>query len=94
VKRTTLASACSSGATGSAGSNATTAQADTSTAGPATTVDPTKIKGLSIVNDSSNDRSCPWATSYPAVPGATAMTERTPWSRRSRPRVSVISRRP
>ncbi|WP_225997450.1 polysaccharide deacetylase family protein [Myceligenerans pegani] len=38
------------------------------------TVDPTKIQGLDIVNDSGNDPSCPWTTSYPAVPGAESMT--------------------
>lgn len=43
-------------------------------AATAETVDPTKIDGLSIVNDSSNDRFCPWATSYPDIPGASAMT--------------------
>lgn len=39
-----------------------------------TQVDLTKLKGVSIVSDSSTDRSCPWATSYPAVPGADKMT--------------------
>lgn len=39
-----------------------------------TQVDLTKLKGISIVSDSSADRSCPWATSYPDVPGAGAMT--------------------
>ncbi|MFJ4974678.1 polysaccharide deacetylase family protein [Streptomyces coeruleorubidus] len=39
-----------------------------------TQVDLTKLKGISIVSDSSTDRSCPWATSYPDVPGAGAMT--------------------
>jgi peptidoglycan/xylan/chitin deacetylase (PgdA/CDA1 family) len=38
------------------------------------TVDPANIKGLDIVNDSGNDSSCPWATGYPAVPGAEPMT--------------------
>lgn len=37
-------------------------------------VDPSRIAGLDVVNDSGNDRSCPWATSYPAVPGAEPMT--------------------
>ncbi|MEV3973533.1 polysaccharide deacetylase family protein [Streptomyces sp. NPDC050698] len=37
-------------------------------------VDPSKIKGLRIVNDSSEQSSCPFATSYPDVPGAEAMT--------------------
>jgi peptidoglycan/xylan/chitin deacetylase (PgdA/CDA1 family) len=37
-------------------------------------VDPSKIKGLRIVSDNSESRSCPFATSYPAVPGAEAMT--------------------
>ncbi|MBB6421155.1 hypothetical protein [Streptomyces sp. AK010] len=39
-----------------------------------TQVDLTKLKGVNIVSDSSTDRSCPWATSYPDVPGADAMT--------------------
>ncbi|MFD5162142.1 polysaccharide deacetylase family protein [Streptomyces hawaiiensis] len=41
---------------------------------PARTVDPSKIKGLEIVSDSSENGSCPFATSYPDVPGADAMT--------------------
>jgi peptidoglycan/xylan/chitin deacetylase (PgdA/CDA1 family) len=41
---------------------------------PARTVDPSKIKGLEIVSDSSENGSCPFATSYPDVPGAEAMT--------------------
>ncbi|WP_053747662.1 polysaccharide deacetylase family protein [Streptomyces sp. MMG1533] len=39
-----------------------------------TQVDLSKLKGVSIVSDSSTDRSCPWATSYPDVPGADTMT--------------------
>ncbi|MDC2957923.1 polysaccharide deacetylase family protein [Streptomyces gilvifuscus] len=38
-------------------------------------VDPSKIKGLQIVSDNSENASCAWATSYPDVPGASAMTE-------------------
>ncbi|MFI1727251.1 polysaccharide deacetylase family protein [Streptomyces sp. NPDC020489] len=41
---------------------------------PARTVDPSRIKGLEIVSDSSENGSCPFATSYPDVPGAEAMT--------------------
>ncbi|MEU4465987.1 polysaccharide deacetylase family protein [Streptomyces sp. NPDC024017] len=41
---------------------------------PARTVDPSKIKGLEIVSDSSENGSCPFATSYPDVPGAETMT--------------------
>ncbi|MDX3517872.1 polysaccharide deacetylase family protein [Streptomyces scabiei] len=41
---------------------------------PVRTVDPSKIKGLRIVGDSSENSSCPFATSYPDVPGAEAMT--------------------
>jgi hypothetical protein len=41
---------------------------------PIRTVDPSKIKGLEIVNDSSENRSCPFAAGYPDVPGAEAMT--------------------
>ncbi|MEV0743391.1 polysaccharide deacetylase family protein [Streptomyces sp. NPDC050549] len=37
-------------------------------------VDPSKIKGLRIVSDNSEDTSCRFATSYPDVPGARAMT--------------------
>ncbi|MFF7643533.1 polysaccharide deacetylase family protein [Streptomyces canus] len=33
-----------------------------------------RLKGVSIVSDSSTDRTCPWATAYPDVPGADAMT--------------------
>ncbi|MGW7168562.1 polysaccharide deacetylase family protein [Streptomyces sp. NPDC054884] len=40
----------------------------------ATQVDLTKLKGVNIVSDSSTDPSCPWATSYPDVPGADKMT--------------------
>jgi peptidoglycan-N-acetylglucosamine deacetylase len=50
------------------------ATSDTERADTERAVDPTKITGLDIVNDSGNDRSCPWATSYPAVPGAESMT--------------------
>ncbi|MGW0707965.1 polysaccharide deacetylase family protein [Streptomyces sp. NPDC002643] len=39
-----------------------------------TTIDPATIEGLDIVNDSGNGRFCPWATSYPDVPGAPALT--------------------
>jgi peptidoglycan-N-acetylglucosamine deacetylase len=38
------------------------------------TVDPSRIKGLKIINDSSEQSSCPFAVSYPDVPGAEAMT--------------------
>jgi peptidoglycan/xylan/chitin deacetylase (PgdA/CDA1 family) len=41
---------------------------------PVRTVDPSKIKGLEIASDSSENGSCPFATSYPDVPGAEAMT--------------------
>ncbi|WP_063785932.1 polysaccharide deacetylase family protein [Streptomyces sp. MMG1533] len=70
-----LTAACSSGSSGTS---------DTATAGarpgsssgtvPVRAVDPSKIKGLQIVNDNSEDSSCPFATSYPDVPGAEAMT--------------------
>ncbi|MER6081365.1 polysaccharide deacetylase family protein [Streptomyces sp. NPDC001833] len=69
-----LTTACSTSSSGSTGSNTAAARGGASSPAPVSTVDPTKIKGLAIVNDSSNDRSCPWATSYPAVPGAEAMT--------------------
>ncbi|MFJ9741988.1 polysaccharide deacetylase family protein [Streptomyces sp. NPDC101166] len=41
---------------------------------PVRGVDPSKIKGLRIVSNSSEQRSCPFATSYPDVPGAETMT--------------------
>ncbi|MFJ9631820.1 polysaccharide deacetylase family protein [Streptomyces sp. NPDC101175] len=65
-----LTTACSSGPGAASAPDGAPSVAAT----PPTTVDPTKIKDLTIVNDSSNDRSCPWATSYPAVPGAEATT--------------------
>ncbi|WP_063768335.1 polysaccharide deacetylase family protein [Streptomyces griseus] len=66
-----LTTACSSGSPepASAGPRATAASPS-----PIRTVDPSRIKGLEIVNDSSEQRSCPFATSYPDVPGAEAMT--------------------
>ncbi|MFF4259887.1 polysaccharide deacetylase family protein [Streptomyces sp. NPDC001663] len=41
---------------------------------PGGSVNPAKIKGIRIVSDNSDDRSCPWASSYPDVPGASGMT--------------------
>ncbi|MPY58729.1 polysaccharide deacetylase family protein, partial [Streptomyces spongiae] len=41
---------------------------------PGGTVDMSKIKGIRIVSDTSDAPSCRWATGYPDVPGATAMT--------------------
>jgi peptidoglycan/xylan/chitin deacetylase (PgdA/CDA1 family) len=38
-------------------------------------VDPSKIKGLRLVSDNSESTSCVWATTYPDVPGASAMTD-------------------
>ncbi|MGW0735166.1 polysaccharide deacetylase family protein [Streptomyces sp. NPDC002851] len=69
----TFTAACSSGTSGSAGTAHTDARPGPSPS-PARTVDPSKIKGLNIVHDSSETTSCPFATSYPDVPGAKAMT--------------------
>ncbi|MFF9774172.1 polysaccharide deacetylase family protein [Streptomyces sp. NPDC013978] len=49
-------------------------RATTESPSPVHSVDPSKIKGLRIVSNSSEQRSCPFATSYPDVPGAEAMT--------------------
>ncbi|MER6711307.1 polysaccharide deacetylase family protein [Streptomyces sp. NPDC000877] len=70
-----VTAACSSGSSGTA--SGTTAEArpgSSSAASPVRTVDPSKIKGLRIVSDNSEDRSCAWAAGYPDVPGASAMT--------------------
>jgi peptidoglycan/xylan/chitin deacetylase (PgdA/CDA1 family) len=67
-----LATACSSGAAGSSGTGA--AHAGSSPAAATRGVDPSKIEGLDIVTDSSEHSSCPYAASYPAVPGAETMT--------------------
>ncbi|MBR8639713.1 polysaccharide deacetylase family protein [Streptomyces tuirus] len=64
--------ACSSGSSGSASAGARPGPTPASSS--VRGVDPSKIKGLEIVNDSSERRSCPFATSYPDVPGAEAMT--------------------
>lgn len=55
--------------TGSAPTRGTDAGTD-----PGGGVDPARLKGLRIVSDNSDDRSCRWAASYPDVPGASAMT--------------------
>ncbi|MEU0388742.1 polysaccharide deacetylase family protein [Streptomyces chartreusis] len=68
--------ACSSGPGEPSGSAGAASARPGSTPGPSPvrSVDPSKIKGLEIVSDSSENKSCPFATSYPDVPGAEAMT--------------------
>jgi peptidoglycan/xylan/chitin deacetylase (PgdA/CDA1 family) len=71
--------ACSSGSdsssgTGSADGRPGSTPGSTPGPSPVRSVDPSKIKGLQIVSDSSEQSSCPFATSYPDVPGAEAMT--------------------
>lgn len=71
-----VTAACSSGSSGTAGTTtAPPRPGSSSTPSPGRPVDPSKIKGLRIVGDNSETRSCAWATSYPDVPGATAMTD-------------------
>jgi peptidoglycan/xylan/chitin deacetylase (PgdA/CDA1 family) len=71
----TLTSAC---ATDASTTDSAPARSGPSRTGAGTdtggTVDLTKIKGIRIVSDNSDDRSCRLATSYPDVPGASAMT--------------------
>ncbi|CBG75788.1 putative secreted polysaccharide deacetylase [Streptomyces scabiei 87.22] len=68
-----LTAACAHG-TSDPPATASDAARPGSSPAPARTVDPSKIKGLRIVGDSSENSSCPFATSYPDVPGAEAMT--------------------
>ncbi|MDF3145153.1 MULTISPECIES: polysaccharide deacetylase family protein [unclassified Streptomyces] len=68
-----ITAACSSGSDGSSASSGARPGADPSPA-PVRSVDPSKIKGLEIVSDSSEQSSCPYAASYPDVPGAEAAT--------------------
>jgi peptidoglycan/xylan/chitin deacetylase (PgdA/CDA1 family) len=72
----TLTAACATGSSpaDSAPSQDASSRRGGTDAATTTQVDLTKLKGVSIVSDSSTDRSCPWATAYPAVPGAGAMT--------------------
>ncbi|MDK1474344.1 polysaccharide deacetylase family protein [Streptomyces sp. 549] len=67
-----FAAACSPGPSEPPGS----VGADARPGSPSTVraVDPSTIKGLKIVNDNSEHASCRFATSYPVVPGAEAMT--------------------
>ncbi|GAA3790945.1 polysaccharide deacetylase family protein [Streptomyces phyllanthi] len=70
-----LTAACSSGSdTASSKAPADTRSESSASPSPVRSVDPSKIKGLEIVSDSSEHSSCPFATSYPDVPGAEAMT--------------------
>ncbi|MFC8519448.1 polysaccharide deacetylase family protein [Streptomyces sp. NPDC057257] len=69
----TLTAACTSATANSSGTPTTGARAGSSPSA-VRTVDPSKIKGLRIVNDNSEQSSCPFAASYPDVPGAQAMT--------------------
>ncbi|WP_149831105.1 polysaccharide deacetylase family protein [Streptomyces tailanensis] len=71
-----LTAACSSGSSGASDSATAGARPGPSSgASPVRAVDPSKIKGLRIVNNSSENSSCPFATSYPDVPGAAAMAD-------------------
>ncbi|MFF0015944.1 polysaccharide deacetylase family protein [Streptomyces sp. NPDC005374] len=70
-----MTTACSSGSSVTASGTAAARPGASTTASPARTVDPAKIKGLQIVSDNSESTSCAWATSYPDVPGATAMAD-------------------
>lgn len=70
-----LTAACSSGSSGTSDTATVEARSGASSGTVSVrAVDPSKIKGLQIVNDSSEASSCPFATSYPDVPGAEAMT--------------------
>ncbi|MGI5196693.1 polysaccharide deacetylase family protein [Streptomyces sp. CA-288835] len=67
--------ACTSGSDSSSGTGSADGRPGSTPApSPVRTVDPSKIKGLEIVSDSSEHSSCSFATSYPDVPGAEAMT--------------------
>ncbi|MFI8890020.1 polysaccharide deacetylase family protein [Streptomyces paradoxus] len=70
----TLTAACSSTAPGSSGAEPDHRPAGSAPATAAPGVDPARIRGLEIVTDSSEHGSCRYAASYPAVPGAEAMT--------------------
>ncbi|MER5806330.1 polysaccharide deacetylase family protein [Streptomyces mirabilis] len=70
-----LTAACSAGSSGLSGTASPDARPGSGPgSSPVHGVDPSKIKGLEIVNDSSEQSSCRFATSYPDVPGAGAMT--------------------
>lgn len=69
----TLTAACAHG-TSESPATASAGARPGSSPSPVRTVDPSKIKGLEIDNNSSESSSCPFATSYPDVPGAEAMT--------------------
>ncbi|MBT2677147.1 polysaccharide deacetylase family protein [Streptomyces sp. ISL-14] len=70
----TLTAACSSGTPGSPGAEPGHRPSGSSPAISDRGVDPARIKGLEIVTDSSEHGFCRYAASYPAVPGAEAMT--------------------
>ncbi|MDQ0909000.1 peptidoglycan/xylan/chitin deacetylase (PgdA/CDA1 family) [Streptomyces canus] len=70
-----LTAACSSGSDGSSGvASADARHGSAATPSPVRSIDPSKIEDLRIVSDSSEQSSCPFAASYPDVPGAEAMT--------------------
>lgn len=70
-----LTAACSSGSSGTSDASTAGVRPEPSPGtGPVQPVDPSKIKGLRIVNAGSEDSSCPFAAGYPDVPGAQAMT--------------------
>ncbi|MER5218562.1 polysaccharide deacetylase family protein [Streptomyces sp. NPDC002838] len=69
-----LTAACSTGSTPADSAPSPDGPSRTRGNDTGSQVDLTKLKGVNIVNDSSTDPSCPWATSYPDVPGADRMT--------------------
>ncbi len=69
-----LTAACSTGSTPAHSAPSPDIPSRTGGNDTAAQVDLTELKGVNIVSDSSTDRSCPWATSYPDVPGADDMT--------------------
>ncbi|MGW2288692.1 polysaccharide deacetylase family protein [Streptomyces phaeochromogenes] len=69
-----LTTSCATDSVPSKADSAPTGGTDRGT-DPGGGVDPATIKGLKIVSDNSDDRSCRWAASYPDVPGASSMTD-------------------
>ncbi|GEC06503.1 hypothetical protein SSP24_41580 [Streptomyces spinoverrucosus] len=69
-----LTAACSTGSSPADSAPSPDGRSGTGGNDTGTQVDLTRLKGVSIVSDSSTDRSCPWATSYPDVPGADKVT--------------------
>ncbi|WP_329070524.1 RsiV family protein [Streptomyces sp. NBC_01429] len=68
------ATACGTGGSSDGSADKDSASGGSKAGAGGGSVDPARIPGLRLANDSSEGGSCRWATSYPVIPGADTLT--------------------